>query len=113
MTEQTIDNAPETVRDRKEELFTAKPWQLIWRRFSRHTLAMISMWFLGILILAAVFADMVGPYDPFEVQRLRTLAPPTPIHLFHEGRFVGPFRLPGRVLVVDTLVKRVGRPTCP
>ncbi|QYO75998.1 ABC transporter permease [Devosia salina] len=91
MTEQTIDNAPETVRDRKEELFTAKPWQLIWRRFSRHTLAMISMWFLSILILAAVFADMVGPYDPFEVQRLRTLAPPTPIHLFHEGQFVGPF----------------------
>ena len=91
MTEQTIDNATETVRDRKEELFTAKPWQLIWRRFSRHTLAMISMWFLSILILAAVFADMVGPYDPFEVQRLRTLAPPTPIHLFHEGKFVGPF----------------------
>lgn len=91
MTEQTIDNATETVRDRKEELFTAKPWQLIWRRFSRHTLAMISMWFLSILILAAVFADLVGPYDPFEVQRLRTLAPPTPIHLFHEGQFVGPF----------------------
>lgn len=91
MTEQTIDNAAETVRDRKEELFTAKPWQLIWRRFSRHTLAMISMWFLSILILAAVFADMVGPYDPFEVQRLRTLAPPTSIHLFHEGKFVGPF----------------------
>ena len=91
MTEQTIDNATETVRDRKEELFTAKPWQLIWRRFSRHTLAMISMWFLSILILAAVFADMVGPYDPFEVQRLRTLAPPTSIHLFHEGKFVGPF----------------------
>lgn len=91
MTEQTIDNATETVRDRKEELFTAKPWQLIWRRFSRHTLAMISMWFLSILILAAVFADIVGPYDPFEVHRLRTLAPPTPIHLFHEGQFVGPF----------------------
>lgn len=90
MTEQTI-NSIDTVRDRKEELFTAKPWQLIWRRFSRHTLAMISMWFLGLLILAAVFADIVGPYNAFEVQRLRTLAPPTPIHLFHEGRFVGPF----------------------
>ena len=90
MTEQTI-TTPETLRDRKEELFTAKPWQLIWRRFSRHTLAMISMWFLGLLILAATFADQVGPYDPFEVQRLRTLAPPTPIHLFHDGQFVGPF----------------------
>jgi peptide/nickel transport system permease protein len=90
MTEETLI-APPQARDRKEDLFTAKPWQLIWRRFSKHTLAVISMWFLGLLILAAVFADMVAPYSPFEVQRLRTLAPPTGIHLFHEGRFIGPF----------------------
>jgi len=96
MTEQTIPSNTDAkgktnAADRKEELFTAKPWQLIWRRFSRHTLAVISMWFLGLLIVSAIFADMVAPYSPFEVQRLRTLAPPTPIHLFHEGQFVGPF----------------------
>lgn len=90
MTEQTM-TAPEMARDHKEDLFTAKPWQLVWRRFSKHTLAMISLWFLGLLIFSAVFADMVAPYSPFEVQRLRTLAPPTSIHLFHEGKFVGPF----------------------
>jgi peptide/nickel transport system permease protein len=89
MTEQTIPVAQ--VRERKEDLFTAKPWQLVWRRFSKHTLAVVSMWFLGLLILAATFADIVAPYGPFEVQRLRTLAPPTGIHLFHEGQFVGPF----------------------
>jgi peptide/nickel transport system permease protein len=89
MTEETI-TVPQ-VRERKEDLFTAKPWQLVWRRFSKHTLAVVSMWFLGLLILAAVFADIVAPYGPFEVQRLRTLAPPTGIHLFHEGQFVGPF----------------------
>ncbi|WP_297106341.1 ABC transporter permease [uncultured Devosia sp.] len=90
MTEQTM-TAPELVNDKKEDLYTAKPWQLVWRRFSKHTLAMISLWFLSLLILAAIFADMVAPYSPFEVQRLRTLAPPTSIHLFHEGAFVGPF----------------------
>ena len=90
MTEQATARA-DAGSDRKEDLYTAKPWQLIWRRFSRHTLAMISLVFLGVLILAAVFADMVAPYSPFEVQRLRTLAPPTTIHLFHDGQFVGPF----------------------
>lgn len=89
MTEQIFDTAP--VRDRKEDLYTATPAQLIWRRFSKHTLAMISMWFLILLGLSAVFADMVAPYAPFEVQRLRTLAPPSGIHLFHDGQFVGPF----------------------
>ncbi len=89
MTDQTLDAAPHN--DKKEDLYTAKPWQLIWRRFSKHVLAVISMWFLIVLILSAVFAELVGPYDPFKVQRLRTLAPPTGIHLFHEGQFVGPF----------------------
>jgi len=89
MTDQAIDTT--TVKDHKEDLYTAKPWQLIWRRFSKHFLAVVSMWFLILLALSAIFAEFVGPYDPFKVQRLRTLAPPTGIHLFHEGQFVGPF----------------------
>ncbi|MEQ8599986.1 MAG: ABC transporter permease [Devosia sp.] len=91
MTDQTINPTAAPAKDRKEDLYTATPAQLIWRRFSKHALAVISLWFLVILALCALFADMVAPYAPFEVQRLRTLAPPTGIHLFHEGQFVGPF----------------------
>ena len=89
MTEQTL--AAEPVNAKKEELYSAKPWRLIWRRFSKHVLAVISMWFLVLLAFCALFAEFVAPYDPFEVERLRTLAPPTGVHLFHEGQFVGPF----------------------
>ena len=89
MTDSALE-APKT-RDHKEDLYTAKPWQLIWRRFSKHALAVISLWFLVLLALTAIFADQVAPYDPFKVQRLRTLAPPTGIHLFHQGQFIGPF----------------------
>jgi peptide/nickel transport system permease protein len=90
MTDQAI-TAPTAQRDRKEDLYTAKPWQLIRRRFSKHALAVVSLWFLLVLGLAALFADMVAPYDPFAVERLRTLAPPTSIQFFHDGKFVGPF----------------------
>jgi peptide/nickel transport system permease protein len=89
MTEQTL--AAEPVNAKKEDLYSARPWQLIWRRFSKHVLAVISLWFLVLLALCALFAEFVAPYDPFEVERLRTMAPPTGVHLFHEGRFVGPF----------------------
>ena len=91
MAEQTIETTSSQSRDHKEDLYTAKPWQLIWRRFSKHVLAVVSMWFLVILALCALFAEQVAPYDPFEVERLRTLAPPTPIHFFQDGRFTGPF----------------------
>ncbi|ODT79774.1 MAG: peptide ABC transporter permease [Pelagibacterium sp. SCN 64-44] len=90
MTEQAL-NTDLPARDRKEDLYTAKPWQLIWRRFSKHVLAVVSLWFLVLLALCAIFAEQVAPYSPTGVQRLRTLAPPTPIHLFHEGQFIGPF----------------------
>ena len=89
MTEQTL--AADPVNTKKEDFYSAKPWQLIWRRFSKHVLAVISMWFLVLLAFCALFAEFVAPYDPFEVERLRTLAPPTGVHLFHEGQFVGPF----------------------
>ena len=91
MAEQTIKTTSSQSRDHKEDLYTAKPWQLIWRRFSKHVLAVVSMWFLVILALCALFAEQVAPYDPFEVERLRTLAPPTPIHFFHDGQFTGAF----------------------
>lgn len=90
MTDQAIVQ-PAPTRDRKEDLYTAKPWQLIWRRFSKHVLAVVSLWFLVLLVLCAIFAEQVAPYDPTGVSRLRTLAPPTPIHFIHEGKFVGPF----------------------
>ncbi|MEO8685004.1 MAG: ABC transporter permease, partial [Devosia sp.] len=92
MTEQTL--AAESANSKKEDLYSAKPWQLIWRRFSKHILAVISLWFLVLLALCALFAEVVAPYDPFKVERLHTLAPPTGIHLFHQGQFIGPFIYP-------------------
>lgn len=38
--------------------------QTVWRRFRRHKLAMISLTVLTIIILAALFAPILAPYDP-------------------------------------------------
>ncbi|MEF2070306.1 ABC transporter permease [Consotaella aegiceratis] len=91
MSDHAIDVPTDDFNAAKEDLYTAKPWTLIWRRFSKHTLALISMWFLIVLGLAALFADFVGPYASDDFNRLRTLSPPTGIHLFDQGEFKGPF----------------------
>ncbi len=91
MTEQAIDAPVLEANAAKEDLYTAKPWQLIWRRFSKHFLAVVSMWFLILLGLSALFASFVAPYAPADFNRLRTLGPPTGIHLFDDGVFKGPF----------------------
>lgn len=38
--------------------------QTVWRRFRRHRLALVSLTVLTIIILAAVFAPIIAPYDP-------------------------------------------------
>lgn len=81
----------ETAPGREEQLYTAKPWTLIWWRFRQHRLALVSLVFLVGLSVAAIFADFISPYTPSSIDRLHTFSPPRAVHLFHEGEFKGPF----------------------
>ncbi|WP_246658164.1 ABC transporter permease [Rhizobium sp. FKY42] len=71
--------------------YTAKPWTLIWWRFRKHKLAMVSLFFLIFCFLSALFADFISPYRPADIDKLNTFVPPASIHLFHDGKFQGPF----------------------
>jgi peptide/nickel transport system permease protein len=41
--------------------------QTIWRRFRRHKLALVSLTVLAIIILAALLAPIIAPYDPNKI----------------------------------------------
>ena len=71
-----------------ERIFVATQWQLIWWKFRKHKMAMVSGVIILIFYLAALFAEFVGPYDPEQFFPKYKLAPPTKIHLFHEGKRV-------------------------
>ena len=49
---------------RQEAYYLASQWRLIWRKFSRHRLALVGMIVLALLYLAAAFGAFVSPYDP-------------------------------------------------
>ncbi len=77
--------------DKRGGTYTASATQLIWWRFKKHRLAVVSLYVIILLYLTAAFAEFIAPYDPFDFDRLHPLAPPHAIHLFHEGEFIGPF----------------------
>ncbi len=58
-------SAPARVRDQGEIA-------AIWRRFRRHRMATASLLILTLIILAAVTAEWIAPYDPNEVDRTIT-----------------------------------------
>jgi peptide/nickel transport system permease protein len=77
---------------RVEQIYVAPQWKLMWWKFRKHRLAMVSGVVLIVFYLAAIFCEFVAPYDPESFSTRYTLAPPSRIHFFDsEGNFRGPF----------------------
>ncbi len=75
----------------QEKFYTASQWQLIWWRFKRHKLAVVSMWFLGLLYASTLVTEIITPYDLHTRNAQYIYAPPQRVHFFHDGSLVGPF----------------------
>ncbi len=69
----------------------ASQLRVMWWKFRRHRLAVWSAVFLMLVYLVATFAEFVAPYGLHRNDTDNIYAPPQAIHLFHDGKFVGPF----------------------
>jgi len=75
-----------------EDVYVAPQWKLMYWKFRRHRMAMISVFVLAFFYLVAAFCEFVAPYDPETFSTRFTAAPPTRVHLFDKnGTFHGPF----------------------
>lgn len=77
-----------------ERYLNASQSQIIWWRFLRHRIAVVSLVFLGIIYGSIFFSEMIAPYDLHHRFGKFVYARPQAVHLFHEGHFVGPFVYP-------------------
>ncbi len=74
-----------------ERLYMASQWKMMWWRFSRHKLAIAAGIILAVSYLAVFFAEVIAPYDLDDRNSKYIFAPPQSVHLFDDGKFVGPF----------------------
>jgi len=75
----------------EERIHTASTTRMMWWALKRHRLAVISGAFLAILYGSLLITEFLAPYGVNARHADHLYAPPTRIHLFQEGRFVGPF----------------------
>ena len=52
-----------------------------WRRFRKHRLALFGAVMLALIVLAALFAPLIAPYNPYNPDLFNILSPPSPQHL--------------------------------
>jgi peptide/nickel transport system permease protein len=102
--------APEGVASKEaDRISVATQWQLVWWRFRKHKLAVVSAGVLFVFYTVVVFADFLAYADPLASEAQRGLIAPQPIRLFDGGRPLSVDALVGtrdpqtfkRVYVVD------------
>lgn len=75
-----------------ERYYLASQWQLMWRKFRKHRLAVVSAVLLFILYFVAATYEFWQPYGTTTQFQNLLNAPPTTIHFFDsDGNFRGPF----------------------
>jgi len=82
----------EEIESEGEKVYVAPPWKLMWWKFRKHKMAMISTAILLVFYFIAAFCEFVAPYDPDQALIQFKQAPPTAIHIRDaQGQFHWPF----------------------
>lgn len=83
--------AAEQLTPEQERFYRASQWQIMWWKFRRHRIAVISGVILLLFYASTLVSEVIAPYELHARDSRHIYAPPQALHLFHEGRFVGPF----------------------
>ena len=83
--------ATEALTPEQERFYRASQWKIMWWKFRRHKVALISAWVLAFFYASILVSEVLSPYNLHSRDTRHIYAPPQELHLFHEGKFVGPF----------------------
>ena len=81
----------ETLTPEQEAFYRASQWRIMWWKFRRHRIAVVCAAILAVLYLSSLVSEVLAPYGLNTRDSGHIYAPPQPVGLFHEGKFVGPF----------------------
>jgi peptide/nickel transport system permease protein len=81
----------EALSPEQERFYMASQWRMMWWRFRRHRLAVFSAAIIAVMYASILVSELLAPYALHSRHSEFIFAPPQSVHLFHEGRLVGPF----------------------
>ena len=75
----------------QERFYLASQWKLMWWKFKLHRVAVVSGIILLLMYSSTIVTEVLAPYNLHTRHTDFIYASPQSVHLFHEGRLVGPF----------------------
>ncbi|MBE7550502.1 MAG: ABC transporter permease [Anaerolineales bacterium] len=80
-----------------EAIYVAPNWKLVWWRFKKHRLALISGVLIIFIATIALFPDFYSTLPPHESNAIRSFVPPQRLHFFGEdGAFLYVYNVIGK-----------------
>lgn len=83
----SVPEVEETGTAAEERVSVATQWQLMWWRFRKHKLGLLSAIVILFFYAVVVLADFLSYTSPNESEALRSLIAPQPVHWIDEGQF--------------------------
>ncbi|MBM2714940.1 ABC transporter permease [Mesorhizobium caraganae] len=90
----------EAMTPEQSKVFQASQLRLMWWKFRKHRLALVSGIFLAVLYFGILICEFLAPYNLHTRNMDYIYSPPQQVHLFHNGEFIGPF-VYGRQMMLD------------
>ncbi|HUQ75888.1 MAG TPA: ABC transporter permease, partial [Burkholderiales bacterium] len=84
-------NVSEALTPEQERFYRASQWQIMWWKFRRHRIAVGAALVLAFFYASTLVSEFIAPYNLHTRDTTHIYSPPQRLHLFHEGRLVGPF----------------------
>ena len=75
----------------QERFYLASQWMLMWWKFKHHRVAVVSGIVLLLMYASTLVSEVLAPYNLQSRHTDFIYASPQSVHLFHEGRLIGPF----------------------
>jgi peptide/nickel transport system permease protein len=73
-------------KEKRERYYLASQWELMWRKFRKHKLAITAGPVLGFLYFLVIFCEFISPYSALTRFPKYLNAPPQRIHFFDEDK---------------------------
>jgi peptide/nickel transport system permease protein len=94
----------------QERFYLASQWKLMWWKFLRHRIAVVSGVILLLMYGSTVITEFLAPYNLHSRHTDFIYASPQRVHLFHDGHFIGPFVYAQKKRLDMTNLRRIYTP---
>ena len=78
---------PAQRQEEVESIYVAPNWKLVWWRFKKHRLALISGLIVLLITIVAAIPGFFSTQEPNRSNAAELFIPPQHIHFFHDGQF--------------------------